>query len=326
MRKALQKLGGHERHTFTAEFVRFGIKNGWKGDVPTVLFKDVKLGDKVVCDHLWFTCGKQFDSLGLQIGDIVEFSARVASYVKGYMGHRDDVWDKEIEEDWKLSFPTKVRKIGRNECPDTPLPPRPRDCEGFGTTSLESHSNRVERALRNMRLEPPKFHAVFVDGRGKEIAIVNSEEDICKQLCINYAQWKCFFRGLVGTPGKGSEISLHFVRRRKGKEVPPYYQYGIINEKKKRYGDWHFEGYGFLMANYILGWKQYTPLYIAGHKEELDGMETDKGRVQFVSLGALQGWDMTVEGDEYWKDTFAERLEKINRTNQAGEGNNEDKK
>ena len=314
MRKALQKLGEHERHTFTAEFVRFGIKNGWKGDVPTVLFKDVKLGEKEVCDHLWFTCGKQFDSLGLQAGDRVEFSARVASYVKGYMGHRDDVWDKEVEEDWKLSFPTKVRKIGRNECPDTPLPPRHRDCEGFETTSLESHSNRVERALRNMRLEPPKFHAVFIDAKGEEMASVDSEEDICKQIGITYDQWKCFFRGLVGTPGKGAEVSLQFRRRRNGDEPQPYFQYGIINEKKKRYGDWCFAGYGFLMANYLLGWKEYKPLYIAGHKEELDGKETERGRVHFVRLGDLQKWDMSVVGNDHWKDAYELRLEKINRT------------
>ena len=315
MRKRLRDLGDEERHTFTAEFVRFGIKNGWTGDVPTVLFKNVKLGDRIVCDHLWFTCGKQFDALGLQIGDIVEFSARVVSYIKGYMGYRDDVWDKPVEEDWKLSFPTKVRKIGRNENPDTPLPPRPKDDDGYGPSL--SHSARVEKALANMRLEPVKFHAVFVDGRGKEIAVADSEEAICKQIGIDEEQWKCFFRGLVGTPGRGDVVFLRFVRRRKGTEVPAYFEYGIINEKKKRYGDWRFEGYGFLMANYILGWKKYTPIYIAGHKEELDGAETDRGRVRFVHLGELQKWKMTVEGNEYWKKTFEERIEKINRTNEG---------
>lgn len=317
MRKALQKLGEHERHTFTAEFVRFGIKNGWTGDVPTCLFKDVKLGDKVVCDHIWFTCGKQFDSLALQTGDIVECSARVSSYMKGYMGYRDDVWDKPVEKDWKLSFPTKVRKVGHNENPANPLPPRPKDGEGFGSASLTSHSDRVERALRHMRLEPPKFHAVFVDGRGKDVATADSEDEICKGLGITPEQWHCFFRGLVGTPRKGDEIALRFVRRRKGKAIQPYFQYGIINEKRTRNEDWEFEGYGFLMANYILGWKEYTPLYIAGHREELDGKETDKGRIQFVPLGGLQKWEMDVVGNEYWKKEFAERIEKMHRSDEG---------
>ena len=314
MRKALQKLGEHERHTFTAEFVRFGVKNGWKGDVPTVLFKDIKLGEKDVCDHLWFTCGKQFDSLGLQAGDRVEFSARVSSYVKGYKGRRDDIWDKPIEKDWKLSFPTKIKKLSTNPNPVSPSLQTSRDNAGVDSLSEASHCVRVERALRHMRLEPPKFHAVFIDAQGKEMAIVDSEEDICKQIGITYDQWKCFFRGLVGTPGKGAEVSLQFRRRRNGDEPPPYFQYGIINENKKRYGDWCFAGYGFLMANYFLGWKEYTPLYIAGHKEELDGKETEQGRVHFVRLGDLQKWEMSVVGNAHWKAAYEERLEKINRT------------
>lgn len=312
MRKELGKIGDESRHTFTAEFSRFGIKNGWKGDIPTVLFKNVKLGDKVVSDHLWFDCGKQFDALDLQCGDIVEFSARVASYVKGYFGHRIDAcWENPPREDWKLERPTKVRKIGHNENPETPR--KPRNHDGEECSSLEEHASRIELARESLRMAPPQFHAVFVDGKGKEIATTTTEKEIWEQIGITEDQWKTFFRGLVGTLGKGDEISLKFKRRRNGQGVPPYYQNGVRVEKKKRYGDWKFAGYGFVMASYVLGWKEHVPLEIAANPVRFNGMETDKGRVFFVPLGALQEWEMSVEGTEYWKTTFAERMEKIAR-------------
>ena len=113
-RNALRSIGREERHVFRAEFVRFGIKNGWTGDVPTVLFKDVEFEGRVVCDHVWFALGKQFGRLGLKCGDIVEFSARVDTYIKGYRGYREDVY-KPVSKDWKLSRPTKMRKVGRND-------------------------------------------------------------------------------------------------------------------------------------------------------------------------------------------------------------------
>jgi hypothetical protein len=64
----------------------------------------------VVTEHLWFNMTKGFAVLGLQAGDTVEFRGKVEKYVKGYKGYRDDV-DKPLEEDFKLSRPTKVRKI-----------------------------------------------------------------------------------------------------------------------------------------------------------------------------------------------------------------------
>lgn len=111
MRKKLKNIGDDERHTFTGEFIRFGTKNGWVGEVKTLLLGDVKMGDDIVTDHLWFDCGKSFERLDLKEGDIVQFDARVAKYEKGYRGWRDDVFDKPPCTDWKLSRPTKVRKI-----------------------------------------------------------------------------------------------------------------------------------------------------------------------------------------------------------------------
>lgn len=115
MREKLKELGSADRHMFTAEVVRFGKKNGWVGDLKTVLLKNVTLGDKIVCDHIWFTCGKQFEDLSLNTGDKISFLARVSKYVKGYKGWREDVFDHPIETDYGLSRPTKIRKVFKQE-------------------------------------------------------------------------------------------------------------------------------------------------------------------------------------------------------------------
>jgi hypothetical protein len=59
----------------------------------------------LLTDHLWFTTGKW--SAGLAVGDIFEFEARVADYIKGYQGRRE-VFDAPVSRDWKLQRPTQV--------------------------------------------------------------------------------------------------------------------------------------------------------------------------------------------------------------------------
>lgn len=39
--------------------------------------------------------------------------ARVSIYEKGYKGYRNDVFDRPIEKDYRLSRPTKIKKIGK---------------------------------------------------------------------------------------------------------------------------------------------------------------------------------------------------------------------
>jgi hypothetical protein len=99
------------RSLYTGEFVRTGIKHGYMGYVVTVLLKDVRdESGKIVTDHLWFNMTNGFSQANLQACDVVEFRGRVEKYVKGYKGWRDDVC-KPIEEDYRQSFPTKVRKV-----------------------------------------------------------------------------------------------------------------------------------------------------------------------------------------------------------------------
>lgn len=110
MRKELEKIEDI-RDIFTGTFERFGIKNGWAGQEETVLLKDIKdKNDKIVTNHLWFNLTKGFKKLDLQPGDAIQFCARVKEYEKGYKGYRDDVC-KPIEYDYKLSYPTKIKKI-----------------------------------------------------------------------------------------------------------------------------------------------------------------------------------------------------------------------
>lgn len=111
MREELAKRKG-KRERFQGTFSRFGVKAGWKRPLRTMLITsvvEISTG-KEVTDHLWFTVGKRFDALDLKEGDVVRFDARVTSYQKGYMGH------KELDEivvpqtDYRLSFPSKVEK------------------------------------------------------------------------------------------------------------------------------------------------------------------------------------------------------------------------
>jgi uncharacterized protein YneR len=112
MRKELEKLN-NERRQFSAIFVRYGSKSGWKGyPIKTILLKDVNNGVKIVTDHIWFTMTKGFEALReLKEGDKVEFCARVKEYIKGYAGYKEDVaMERPLETDYKLSHPTKIKK------------------------------------------------------------------------------------------------------------------------------------------------------------------------------------------------------------------------
>ena len=111
MRKELEKIE-EVRATFTGTFSRKGFKNGYKCPEPTLLLLDVKdLDGKYITDHLWFNYTKGFQKLGeLKEGDIIQFDARSKAYEKGYKGYRDDVYCP-IELDYKLSYPTKIKKV-----------------------------------------------------------------------------------------------------------------------------------------------------------------------------------------------------------------------
>ena len=120
MRQKLSVMSG-ERTTFRGQVERFGARSGWKGSTEaTILLVNVTdTKGKLLCDHLWFTLTKGFRSLELTPGDIVQFDARVSSYSKGHRGwfyssNPNPDWPLP-EEDYKLSYPTKIKKVGHHE-------------------------------------------------------------------------------------------------------------------------------------------------------------------------------------------------------------------
>jgi hypothetical protein len=115
MRKELEKIDG-VRTRFTGIVAQFGKKENYRGrPSPTVMLKSVRKGSgQFVTDHLWFVIGKRFEAIQLEIGDKIQFDARVKEYTKGYKGYRDIDDEKPIETDYKLSHPTNIIKIEKN--------------------------------------------------------------------------------------------------------------------------------------------------------------------------------------------------------------------
>ena len=112
--QARKALGANEgkRDLYTCEFIKTSSKPGYKGNIVTILWKDVKdETGRIVADHLWSNMTKGFEQADLKPGDLVEFKATVTEYIKGYRGRREDVFDKPITTDYRLSRPTNIRKL-----------------------------------------------------------------------------------------------------------------------------------------------------------------------------------------------------------------------
>jgi hypothetical protein len=111
MRKLLKQQEGR-RGEFRATVAQFGTKSAFRGpDLPTMLLRDVKdETGQIVTDHLWMTVGKQLSRLNVQVGEEIVFVARVTRYEKGYKGFREDVFAAPPSTDYRLSYPTNVRR------------------------------------------------------------------------------------------------------------------------------------------------------------------------------------------------------------------------
>ena len=114
MRQELKKMQ-EQRRTFIGIFKRYGTKSNWHGcPEKTILLVNIKDSNgKIVTDHIWFKITNGFKSLGeLKEEDKIQFNARVKKYVKGYAGYKEEVqWEKPLEDDYKLNFPTKIRLL-----------------------------------------------------------------------------------------------------------------------------------------------------------------------------------------------------------------------
>jgi len=119
MRKELGKLNGL-RGRFRATVKCFGWKKRFRQhEDRTVMLSDIyDENGTLVADHLWLTIGKQLASLKLEEYWMIEFSARVAPYAKGYFGSRDGVF-KPPRIDYNLSYANRFvvlwRPLDRDE-------------------------------------------------------------------------------------------------------------------------------------------------------------------------------------------------------------------
>ena len=122
-RLKLKQIGTEKRNRYVGTVEKFGIKNGFKGLIDTILLINIKLegSEEIITDHLWFNLGKQFSDLNLQKGDVIAFNARVAKYKKGYYGSRELEIPKPPAGDYKLQRPTKVTVVKRADNSDESL-------------------------------------------------------------------------------------------------------------------------------------------------------------------------------------------------------------
>src|SRR5438045_3925957 len=104
MRTNLEQLGTDKRHRFQARVTDFGSRTTCFGkySVQMVLLTHILLAatGRDVADHVWFTLGKTWEPF--EVGDWVEFDARVGEYIKG---RRKNIGD------YKLKNPTKIIKM-----------------------------------------------------------------------------------------------------------------------------------------------------------------------------------------------------------------------
>ncbi len=110
MRTQLAPLEG-KRARFSATFKSFGTRHGWHAREVTILLVDVTLNGHTVTDHVWMVMRKRMRHVNLKAGDKIAFDATVKSYVKGYRGHRDEDDMPMVSEDYKLAYPTKIRRL-----------------------------------------------------------------------------------------------------------------------------------------------------------------------------------------------------------------------
>ena len=145
MRQELKKIQ-ELRKTFTGIFDRYGYKTNWHGfQEKTILLIDIKdSAGKIVADHIWFKMTKGFEKLvEINKGDKIQFDARVKEYLKGYKGYREEVqFEKPIELDYKLNFPTKIKKVDVTDL--------------FGSLKLKRSSQEMKDEAREGWKNQPK--------------------------------------------------------------------------------------------------------------------------------------------------------------------------
>lgn len=106
----IKNIDTEQRHTFTAEFVRTGLKpfkrRGSRNKYsPTLLLKNVKVDANPLTSQVWLYYGKNFLKLGKLIkGDVVQFNGRIDAKTN----------NSKRKYDYKIERPTKTKLITSN--------------------------------------------------------------------------------------------------------------------------------------------------------------------------------------------------------------------
>ena len=102
---------------------RFGNRSRTERVGLLTLLNDVRLlgGEEVLTDHVWIRFGKEVDTQKWANGAEVRFRAKVAYYLKGYLGRDESGIEGIQEEDLNFVDPTEVRLANQREEGQTSL-------------------------------------------------------------------------------------------------------------------------------------------------------------------------------------------------------------
>lgn len=141
------------RYTFTAHFVRTGIKAIPRGKekakeyyVPMLMLKDIKHDQQLVAKQVWFNYGQSFVKLGqLQPGDLIRFKARIHQYHSGMITK-----NKVATINYELNYPSDIKLARRIHVRD--MVPMPTDRATLTGYAIEhNHAAAYDFSLGNYR-------------------------------------------------------------------------------------------------------------------------------------------------------------------------------
>ena len=113
MRIELQLLEG-QKSRFIATFEKYGTFRSRGVVGRSILLRNLKsIKGRLLADHIWINYTAGFDAFGEFIrGDVVQFTARVQPYFKGYFGQRiEDRLEHKGGLDYRLTYPRNVERI-----------------------------------------------------------------------------------------------------------------------------------------------------------------------------------------------------------------------
>lgn len=177
MREALAARNG-QRLQVQATVVRLSMRIGW-GVVrePTILLGPVATVDgEPLCDHLWMPVGRRLAALDLQPGDMVRFSARVATYRRGL--YRLPGEAAQFTIDYGLSYPTRCTVVARAPEPVPAPTPEPKPMPAV--VPARTRILAALDALWSEAGEPPSLSHLFAQAGVGPVAFLKHVQKLAR--------------------------------------------------------------------------------------------------------------------------------------------------